>query len=72
MTIQRTISTAANNDDGDGDNTIRSLLVLEALKKTKNVRQVVVNELRRIASQTGDIENKCVLFAAADLLADTK
>ena len=59
-------------DNSDDDNVIKSLVMLDALKKTKNVRAVVINELRRIAAQTDDMENKCVLLAAADLLEDTK
>jgi len=57
----------ADNDD-DGDNVIRDLLLLESLKKTKNIRQVVVNELRKLSAKMDDEAGRVLLLAAADLL----
>ncbi len=60
----------ANDEIGDEDNVIKSLLMLEALKKTRNARQVVINELRRISDEAVSMEDKCVFLAAADLLSE--
>ena len=50
---------------------IRSLSLIDALNKARNVRAVVIRELKRM-SETECFENKCVLLAAADLLSEQK
>ena len=57
----------AQNDD-NGESVIRDLLLLESLKKTKNVRQVVINELRKLSARMDDIADKTLVLAAVDLL----
>ncbi len=56
------------DSDDDGENVIQDLLLIEAIKKTRNVRQVVINELRGLSARINNIADQAVVLAAADLL----
>jgi hypothetical protein len=58
----------ARHGDDNGDSAIRELLLLEAMKKSRTARQVIINELRKLSARTQETEDSALLLAAADLL----